>query len=65
MSTWGPIIAIALAVIAAGSVAVIAWELSADEFHKSFESDEPIDDNESREDSAVTDAANAGKDDVD
>ena len=59
MSTWGPIIAIALAVIAAGSVAVIAWELSADEFHKSFE---PGDDDE---DSVGDDAGNAGKDAAD
>jgi len=59
MSTWGPIIAIALAVIAAGSVAVIAWQLSADDFHKSFEPDE---DNEG---SGVDDAANVGKDEAD
>jgi len=34
MSTWGPFIAVALALIAALSVAVIAWELSSDKFHK-------------------------------
>jgi hypothetical protein len=40
MSTYGPIIAIALAVIAAASIAYIAWELSSDKFHKSFEDDD-------------------------
>jgi hypothetical protein len=40
MSTYGPIIAIALAVIAAASVGYIAWELSSDKFHKSFEKED-------------------------
>ncbi len=37
MSTWGPIIAVVLALVAVASVAVIAWELSSDKFHKSLE----------------------------
>ena len=37
MSTWGPIIAVVLALIAVASVAVIAWNLSDDKFHKSLE----------------------------
>jgi len=41
MSTWGPIIAVVLALIAVVSVAVIAWKLSSDELHKSFEEKDP------------------------
>ncbi len=41
MSTWGPIIAVVLALVAIVSVAVIAWKLSSDEFHKSFEEKDP------------------------
>lgn len=37
MSTYGPLIAIALALVAAGSVAVIAWELTSKDFHDSLE----------------------------
>jgi hypothetical protein len=41
MSTWGPIIAVVLALIAVASIAVIAWELSSDKFHKSLEEKDP------------------------
>jgi hypothetical protein len=41
MSTWGPIIAVVLALIAVVSVAVIAWQLSSDKFHKSLEEKDP------------------------
>ena len=34
-----PIVVVALALIAAISIGVIAWELSSDEFHKSLEQD--------------------------
>jgi hypothetical protein len=37
MSTIGPFLAIALALIAAGSIAYIAWELSSDDFHQELE----------------------------
>lgn len=36
MSSWIPIAAVVLALIAAGSIAWIAWELSSREFHESF-----------------------------
>ncbi len=41
MSTWGPIIAVVLALIAAASVAVIAWKLTSDKFEKSPEETDP------------------------
>ena len=41
MSTWGPIIAVVLALIAAASVAVIAWKLTADKIDKSPEERDP------------------------
>jgi len=41
MSTWGPIIAVILALIAAASVVVIAWKLTSDKFHKSLEEKDP------------------------
>jgi hypothetical protein len=41
MSNWGPIIAVVLALIAAASVAVIAWKLSSDKFHKNLEEKDP------------------------
>jgi hypothetical protein len=37
MSSYGPFIAVALALIAAGSIAVIAWELSSEKFHENQE----------------------------
>ena len=40
MSSYIPLIVILLALIAAGSIAVIAWHLSSDEFHKSLEGDD-------------------------
>ena len=36
MSALIPIVIIVLALIAAGSIAYIAWELSSDEFHNSL-----------------------------
>lgn len=36
MSSLMPIVAVLLALIAAGSIAWIAWELSSREFHESF-----------------------------
>ncbi len=41
MSTWGPIIAVVLALIAAASVAVIAWKLTSDKIDKSPEEKDP------------------------
>jgi flagellar basal body-associated protein FliL len=41
MSTWGPIIAVVLALIAAASVAVIAWKMSSDKFYESAEKEDP------------------------
>ena len=37
MSSIIPFVVVLLAIIAAVSIAYIAWELSSDEFHKSFE----------------------------
>ncbi len=36
MSALMPILVVLLALIAAGSIAYIAWELSSEEFHRSF-----------------------------
>ena len=36
MSALIPIVIIVLALIAAGSIAYIAWELSSEDFHKSL-----------------------------
>ncbi len=36
MSSLMPFVVILLALIAAGSIAYIAWELSSEEFHRSF-----------------------------
>lgn len=41
MSTWGPIIAVILALLAAVAVAVIAWKLSSDKFYESAEKEDP------------------------
>ncbi len=41
MSTWGPIIAVVLALIAAASVAVIAWKLTSDKIDKGPEEKDP------------------------
>ncbi len=41
MSTWGPIIAVILALLAAVAVAVIAWKLSSDKFYKGAEKEGP------------------------
>ncbi len=41
MSTWGPIIAVVLALIAAASVAVIAWKLTSDTIDRSPEEKDP------------------------
>ena len=41
MSTWGPIIAIVLALLAVAGVAVIAWKLSSDKFYRNLERDRP------------------------
>ena len=37
MSTLFPILAVLLALIAAGSIAYIAWELSSEKFHAELE----------------------------
>ena len=37
MPVWIPIVVVILALIVAVSIGYIAWELSSDEFHKSFE----------------------------
>lgn len=39
MSSLMPIFAIVLALIAAGSIVYIAWELSSEDFHKSHDDD--------------------------
>ncbi len=36
MSALMPILVVLLALVAAGSIAYIAWELSSEEFHRSF-----------------------------
>ncbi len=41
MSTWGPIIAVILALLAAVAVVVIAWKLSSDKFYESAEKEDP------------------------
>ena len=37
MPAWIPIVVVILALVVAASIGYIAWELSSDEFHKSFE----------------------------
>jgi uncharacterized membrane protein len=44
MSIWGPVIAVVLALVVATGVAVIAWKLTSDRFHKSFDNNAEGDD---------------------
>ena len=49
MQPFMPVIIVLLALIAAGSIVYIAWELSSDKFHASFgdrPEDEPSSDDE-------------------
>lgn len=39
MLTYLPVIAIVLAIIAAGSIAYVAWELTSDDVQKSIDSE--------------------------
>ena len=50
-----PIVVVALALVAAISIGVIAWELSSDEFHKSFEGEPGRPDEAPRESSTEQD----------
>jgi hypothetical protein len=37
MSIWGPVIAVILALVVATGVALIAWKLTSEKFHKSID----------------------------